>query len=123
MSIGLAEARREAHKRFFKSFLVARTSGRVYLEQNLTRKLILRSVCLQLPRNLAKIAKNKIFNPNVLSIFFVPRRKMKLRESSETRFGKVSLRSEPYSRGKRPFEVPTKKIEIREFILAKARYY
>ena len=31
-------------------------------------------------------------------------RKMKRRESSETRFGKVSRRSEPSSRGKRPFE-------------------
>ena len=30
---------------------------------------------------------------------------MKRRESPETRFGKVSRRSEPSSRGKRPFEV------------------
>ena len=33
------------------------------------------------------------------------RRKMKRRESSETRFGKVSWRSEPCLRGKRPFEI------------------
>ena len=34
-------------------------------------------------------------------------RKMKRWESSETRFGQVSRRSEPSSRGKRPFEVCT----------------
>ena len=39
------------------------------------------------------------------------RPKMKCRESSETRFGKVSRQSEPCSRGKRPFEI-SKKIEI-----------
>ena len=33
------------------------------------------------------------------------RRKIKCRESSETRFGQVSRRSEPSSRGKRPFKV------------------
>ena len=33
---------------------------------------------------------------------------MKRRESPETRFGKVSRRSEPSSRGKRPFKVSEK---------------
>ena len=33
---------------------------------------------------------------------------MKCRESSETRFGKVSRQSEPCSRGKRPFEISKK---------------
>ena len=37
--------------------------------------------------------------------FFFRRQKMKCRESSETRFGQVSRRSEPSSRGKRPFKV------------------
>ena len=37
-------------------------------------------------------------------LLFFRRRKMKCRESSETRFPKVSRRSEPCSRGKRPFE-------------------
>ncbi len=41
-------------------------------------------------------------------------RKMKRRESSETRFGKISGRTEPSLRGKRPFKV-SKKIEIRQF--------
>ena len=40
------------------------------------------------------------------------RRKMKCWESSETRFGQVSCRSEPCSGGKRPFEVSKKKIEF-----------
>ena len=37
--------------------------------------------------------------------FFSGRRKMKCRESSETSFGQVWSRSEPSSRGKRPFKV------------------
>ena len=37
-------------------------------------------------------------------------RKIKCRESSETRFGKVSRRSEPSSRGKRPFEIRPRKV-------------
>ena len=41
-------------------------------------------------------------------IFLGGRRKIKCRESSETRFGKVSRRSEPSSRGKRPFKVSEK---------------
>ena len=36
------------------------------------------------------------------------RRKMKCRESSETRFPKVSRQSEPCSRGERPIEVSKK---------------
>ena len=36
--------------------------------------------------------------------FFGRRKKMKCREVSETRFAKVSRRSEPCSRGKRPFK-------------------
>ena len=36
---------------------------------------------------------------------FFWRQKMKCRESSETRFGKFSRRSEPCLKGKRPFEV------------------
>ena len=39
---------------------------------------------------------------------------MKRWESSETRFGQGSRRSEPCSGGKRPFEVSKKKFEIRE---------
>ena len=105
---GLAKARYRRTNAFFKSFLVARTSGRVYPEQNLKRKLISRSVCLQLLRNLAKITKNKIFNPNCLSKKIFRRRKMKRRESSETGFGKVSRQSELCLRGKRPFKVSKK---------------
>ena len=44
------------------------------------------------------------FHQKFLPKKFVRRRKMKRWESSETRFGKVSRRSEPCSRGKRPFE-------------------
>ena len=40
-------------------------------------------------------------------------------ESSETRFRKVSRRSEPCSRGKRPFEVSKKKIETCELTFEK----
>ena len=45
-----------------------------------------------------------LFAPKISSKFF-RRRKIKCRESSETRFGKVSWRSEPCSRGKRPLKV------------------
>ena len=41
----------------------------------------------------------------ISSKFFFRRRKMKCRESSETRFGQVSRQSEPCSGGKRPFKV------------------
>ena len=40
------------------------------------------------------------------------RRKMKHCKSPETRFAKVSRRSEPCSRGKRPFEVSKKKLKF-----------
>ena len=40
--------------------------------------------------------------------------KMKCGESSQTRFGKVSGRTEPSLRGKRPFKVCKQKIEICE---------
>ena len=43
--------------------------------------------------------------------------KMKCRESSETRFGKVSRQSEPCSRGKRPFEISKKKSKTPSRIL------
>ena len=43
-----------------------------------------------------------------LSKKFFQRRKMKCCKSSETRFAKVSRRSEPCSGGKRPFEVSKK---------------
>ena len=49
------------------------------------------------------------FTPNLFTInityFFFRRRKMKCCKSSETRFPKVSRRSEPSSGGKRPFEI------------------
>ena len=45
------------------------------------------------------------FFANFFRHFFFRRRKMKCRESSETRFGQVSRRSEPSSRGKRPLKV------------------
>ena len=90
---------------FFSRFWIAQTSGRVYPEQNLTTMKILRSVCLQLLRNLAKIAKKQIFNPNFSSKKTFQRRKMKRWESFETRFLKVWRVCEPCSRGKRPFEV------------------
>ena len=44
------------------------------------------------------------FAKKIVKIFF-RRRKMKRRESSETRFPKVSCQSEPSLSGKRPFEV------------------
>ena len=47
----------------------------------------------------------KIFIKNFCPPKFFRRRKMKCWESSETRFGQVSRRSEPSSRGKRPFKV------------------
>ena len=47
---------------------------------------------------------DRMFSP----IFFFRRRKIKRRESSETRFPKFSRRSEPSSRGKRPFEISKK---------------
>ena len=48
-------------------------------------------------------------------------RKMKCRESSETRFGKVWCRSELCSRSKRPFEVSKKKnIEILKSLVINA---
>ena len=47
------------------------------------------------PSKFGKISKKNCFR----------RRKMKRRESPETRFGKVSSQSEPSSGGKRPFEV------------------
>ena len=43
----------------------------------------------------------------------IGRRKIKCRESSETRFGKVSRRSEPSSRGKRPIEKTKKRANER----------
>ena len=45
------------------------------------------------------------FHQKILPKKCFRRRKMKCWESSETRFGKVSGRSEPSSRGKRPFKV------------------
>ena len=53
-----------------------------------------------------KNATPKIFE-KILSKKFVRRRKMKSCKSSETRFAKVSQRSEPCSRGKRSFKVST----------------
>ena len=90
---------------FRTSFQVVQTSGQVYLKQNLTRKLILRSVWPQLVQNHAKSTKTKFSGPKFSSKKIFRRRKIKRRESSETRFGKVSRRSEPYSRRKCPFEV------------------
>ena len=43
-------------------------------------------------------------------------RKLKCWGSSETRFGRVSCRSEPCLRGKRPFKV-LEKIGVRQFLL------
>ena len=45
------------------------------------------------------------FSSKMFANFFFRRRKMKCWESSETRFPKVWGRTEPYSRGKRPFKV------------------
>ena len=66
------------------------------------------SVRLWLAKNHTKSAKNEIVDPKFPPKTFFGRRKMKRRESSETRFGKVSRRSEPSSRGKRPFKVSQK---------------
>ena len=64
------------------------------------RKLILRSVCLELLGNLAKIVKNEIFDPKISPNNFFWRQKTKRRESSETRFPKVWRLYGPSSRGK-----------------------
>ena len=64
----------------------------------------------------ASFLKTKIDLQKILDFFgnfFFRRRKMKCSKSSETRFPKVSRRSEPSSRGKRPFEVSKK---IRFFV-------
>ena len=51
----------------------------------------------------------KIFGLDTcVSPFYFRLQKIKCWESSETRFGKVSRRSEPSSRGKRPFKVSKK---------------
>ena len=65
----------------------------------------MRSVRPWLLKNHAKSAKNKIFDPKISPNNFFRRRNMKRWESPETRFGKVSSRSEPYLRGKRPIKV------------------
>ena len=55
----------------FSRFRVAQTSGEVYLKQNLMRKLILRSICLQLSRNLTKTSKNFAKFPTIFFQFFI----------------------------------------------------
>ena len=57
---------------------------------------------------LAKTSQKRFPTPNNSpgNIFFG--RKLKCWGSSETRFGRVSCRSEPCLRGKRPFKVPEK---------------
>ena len=57
------------------------------------------------PPKLGQIDKKLIFQSNVFVDLFFRRRKMKRRTSSETCFPKVSRRSEPCLKGKRPFEV------------------
>ena len=59
------------------------------------------------PHFFEKKSTPKIFE-KILSNFFFRRRKMKSCKSSETRFAKVSRRSELCSRGKRPFKVSQK---------------
>ena len=61
------------------------------------RKLILRSIGLQIRKILAKNAKNYFFGPKIFVDFFFRRRKMKRWESSETRFRKVFRRFRPFS--------------------------
>ena len=59
------------------------------------------------PNFFEKKSTPKIFE-KTLSEIFCRRRKMKSCKSSETRFAKVSRRSEPCSGGKRPFEISKK---------------
>ena len=57
------------------------------------------------PQKTRKICKRTIFSDWKLWPNLVSRRKMKHRESSETNVDKFSLRTEPISRGERPFKV------------------
>ena len=68
------------------------------------RKLILRSIGLQIRKVLTKNAKNYFIGPKNFADFCFRRRKMKRRESSETRFRGFSWRTDVISRGKRTFE-------------------
>ena len=60
------------------------------------------------PQKMSENTKKQFFDRTFFAEKIFRRRKMKRRESSETRFGKVSCQSEPCSRGKRPFEVSKK---------------
>ena len=63
---------------------------------------------VRLPVDSPKQAKNDFRHQKNSTVFFVFSRKLKCWGSSETRFGRVSCRSEPCLRGKRPFKVPEK---------------
>ena len=69
---------------------------------------------------LKKKSSTKIFWKKNHPKLFFRCRKMKRWESSETRFGQVSRRSEPSSRGKRPFKV-SKKFDPENFKRPKNR--
>ena len=84
---GCKQPRRQ--KSYLQRNLVVETSGKVYLEQNLTRDLILRSVRPRLVKNHAKSAKKEIFRPKFSPKKFFRRRKKKCSESSKTHFGKL----------------------------------
>ena len=86
-----------------RSFLDVQTSREVFLEQNLTRKLILRSIWPWLVKIHTKSTKNEIFDRKISPKIFFWHRKTKRPESFETRFGKVSRQSEPCSTGSEKF--------------------